>query len=371
MPSYNDLRPKADHAKKDYALVFPKMTHREKKRTIENLLVLRAGLREKIASRKTDRNLLIASWNIKEFGHTTQRLPEAFFYMAEIIDSFDLVVVQEVKTGLQDLYLLMQLLGDDWSYLINDITEGDSGNSERGAYLYNKKRTQFAGLAGEIVLWDALTEGASIKQLKRTPYLTGFRGGWKTFSVVNLHLHPGDSEEDVAYRREEVELLLAALKTKTAAGTLWNKNIIVAGDFNFYDGADKDDPTLEHIGKAGFREVESLRGVDTNASRTEVYDRLFLTDNDYFKVALNEDGKENGGVFPIFDYVYRDGQEQIYKAFMKQHYTGSRDLDAPGKLAKYYKHPWKKNQMSDHFPIWFELISDSSDEFLEAKLEND
>lgn len=368
MPSYNDLRPAADHAKKDYALVFPEMTVPEKKRTLENLLVLREGLDEKIAAKKTDRNLLIASWNIKEFGHTSQRLPEAFFYIAEIVARFDLVVVQELKRGLEDLYKLMELLGDDWSYLINDITEGDSGNSERGAYLYNNKRVQFAGLAGEIVLWDELTAGASIRQLKRTPYLTGFRAGWKTFSLINFHLHPGDGEDDIAYRKEEVTLLLKALAVKTAAGTLWNKNIIAAGDFNFYRGADKDDPTLATIADAGFHEVESLRDVDTNASGTEVYDRLFLNNNEYFKVAVNPAGKENGGVLPIFDYVYRDGQEHTYRDFMKQQYTGSQDLDAPGKLARYYKHPWRKNQLSDHFPIWFELIIDSADDFLAGKL---
>jgi len=367
VPSYNDLRPAVDLKKKDYALVFPQMKVAEKKRTIKNLLRLRAGLSKRVATKKSDQNLLIASWNIKEFGHTTQRLPEAFFYIAEIIARFDLVVIQELKRGLKDLYTLMQLLGEDWFYLVNDITEGDSGNSERAAYVYNKKRIQFAGLAGEIVLWPDLTAGSKVKQLKRTPFMTGFRGGWKTFSLVNLHLHPGDDPDDIEYRREEVKLLLAALDVKTSSGTLWNKNVIVAGDFNFYQGANKDDPTLELIEKAGFREVESLRGVDTNASQTEVYDRLFLTSNDYFKVAINAEHQENGGVFPVFDYVYRDGQHRTYRKYMKDHYTGSRDLDASG-LERYFKNPWRKNQMSDHFPIWIELISDSSDDFLKAKL---
>ena len=36
--------------------------------------------------------------------------------------------------------------------------------------------------------------------------------------------------------------------------------------------------------------------------------------------------------------------------------------------AKYFKHPWRKNQLSDHFPIWFELIIDSSGAFLAEKL---
>jgi hypothetical protein len=178
-------------------------------------------------------------------------------------------VIQEIKSSVKDLEILLRLLGDDWTYVINDITEGTAGNSERSAYLFNKTRVEFAGLAGEIVLWDELTADSPIKQLKRTPFMTGFRSGWKTFALVNLHLHPGDDEDDLEFRREEMRLLLAALKHKVDAGRLWNENLIIAGDFNFYNGADKDGPTIAMMAKAGFREVDSLMGVDTNASKTE------------------------------------------------------------------------------------------------------
>jgi hypothetical protein len=181
MPSYNDLRPNTDPGRRDYALVFPDMDTEQRKRTITNLLSLRTALSEQIIPKHAGRNLLVGSWNIKEFGHTTQRRPEAYFYMAEVVSRLDLVVVQEIKSGLKDLEILMKLLGDDWGYLVNDITEGTDGNSERSGYLYDKTRVQFAGLAGEIVLWDGLTASSTLKQLKRTPYITGFRAGWKTF----------------------------------------------------------------------------------------------------------------------------------------------------------------------------------------------
>lgn len=87
-------------------------------------------------------------------------------------------------------YIVLRLLGPDWGYIVNDITGGAAGNSERSAYFFNKKRVQFAGLAGEIVLRDDLTAGSDIKQLKRTPYITGFQAGWKKFAMINLHLHP-------------------------------------------------------------------------------------------------------------------------------------------------------------------------------------
>ena len=369
MPAYNDLRPKQELEALDYDLAFPAgLDDVTKKRTIKYLLDLRKGLADQITAKKVDQNLLVASWNIKEFGHTKQRLPEAFFYIAEIISRFDLVVVQEVKSTLKDLHIVMKLLGDDWSYIINDITEGDAGNRERSAYVFNKKRVDFAGLAGEIVLWNDITSGSSVKQLKRTPYMTGFRAGWKTFALICLHLEPGDSSDSVKFRREEVKLLLKALEEKKDKKRLFTEKLILAGDFNFYEGATKDDDTVKMITEAGYKEVEGLTGIDTNASKTEQYDRLFLaTDDDYFTLALDEAEKENGGVFNPFDVVFKHDEREMYKEEMKKVYGGSGNLDVAEDLERYFRDHWRKNQMSDHFPIWFELIVDSADKFLSDK----
>lgn len=370
MLNYNDLRPESDFKKRDYELVFPKMSKTEKKRTINKLLALKLGLDSSIAPKLADQNLIIASWNIKEFGHTTQRMPDSYFYIAETLSRFDLIAIQEIKSSLDDLYIILRLLGDDWGYLVNDITEGNSGNSERSCYLFNKKRVQLAGLAGEIVLWDDLTQISSIKQLKRTPYVTGFTAGWKTFAMINLHLHPGDNTDDIALRREEVSLLLKALAEKKRRDRLWSDNLICVGDFNFYTGAKKDDPTIQMIADAGFKEVSGLVGLDTNASQTDAYDRFFLSENEYFSLGQNSAGLENGGVFNPFDHVLKIGEEPTYSKYMQDVYTGSKDMTDINNQQKYFKNPWRKNQLSDHFPIWFELITDSSPVFLERSLQD-
>jgi endonuclease/exonuclease/phosphatase family metal-dependent hydrolase len=365
VPFYNDLRPQSDFEQRDYALVFPDMTDIEKHRTLEKLIDLKTGLNE-IAGRRTERNLIVASWNIKEFGHTDQRLPEAYFYLAEIIATFDLVAIQEVKATLHDLEILMRILGSNWDYIINDVTDGVSGNRERSAYLFNRSRVRLSGLAGEITLWDELTAGSPVKQLKRAPYITGFRAGWKSFAMINLHLHPGKSDEDIALRAEEIRLLLAALEEKRHMGHLWTENLILVGDFNFYDD---DAPAIEKIEEAGFTQIQSLIGKDTNASKTEAYDRFFLTRNQYFRVLPDADGAESAGVFDPFRFVYRDGDHGPYISTMQDQYTGGKTpAELLATIESYYKHPWRKNQMSDHFPIWFELSIDSSLDFLAAKL---
>ena len=370
MPVYNDLRTAQELEERDFVQAFPSgLSDETKKRTIGYLLELRKALQTKVAAKKTDNNLLIASWNIKEFGHTKQRLPEAYFYIAEIISRFDLVVIQEVKSTLKDLHIVLRLLGDDWTFIINDVTEGSAGNRERSAYIFNKKRVEFSGLAGEIVLWDALTAGTTFTQLKRTPYITGFRAGWKSFAIICLHLEPGNSNSSVAFRKQEVEFLLKAIAEKKSKNHLFTDKLILAGDFNFYAGASKDDPAISTIIGAGFKEVDSLVGKDTNASETERYDRLFLSeDDDYFTLVKDGAGVDVGGVFNPFDHVFKHSEHTIYKNEMKEVYSGGGDLDDAATLEKYFRDYWRKNQMSDHYPIWFELVVDSSDEFLNDKL---
>ncbi|MGI9352747.1 MAG: endonuclease/exonuclease/phosphatase family protein [Rhizobiaceae bacterium] len=368
MPFYNDLRPESDFEEKDYLQIFPTLSDETKIRTIDGIIRLKSALYEEILPRKSDRNLLIASWNIKEFGHTKQRLPEAYFYIAEIVSHFDLVVVQEVKSTLKDLSIVMRLLGSEWDYLVSDITSGTDGNSERSAYIFNSKRVKLSGIAGELVLWDEITADSDLKQLKRSPYLTGFRSGWKNFAMLSLHLHPGDEHDDLNLRREEVRLLLKALdeKRKGKHSEAWTSRLIIAGDFNFY--RTKDDPAIQFFDDAGFREIESLIGIDTNVSGSEVFDRMFIRRDNYFRIGKGPDGKECGGVFDPFGHVYRDGEEAVYKEEIIAVYGGTKDLrnDAEA-LRKQFQTYWKRNQISDHLPIWFELSIDDSVSFLENK----
>ena len=357
------MRPESDFEVRDYERVFLDMSNDERVPTLENLILLHQDL-ESIPPRKTEENLLVASWNIKEFGHTTQRLPEAYFYIAQILERFDLIAVQEIKSTLRGLDRIMRLLGPDWKYLITDITGGDAGNKERSGYIFNSKRVQMSGLAGEITLWKDITDADELQQLKRTPYITGFLAGWKRFAMVNLHLHPDDEDDDVALRKKEVKFLLDALGAMD--GKLWTENFILVGDMNLYH--EVDDDTVAMIEAAGFGEVDALRGVDTNASQSQAYDRMFLTRNNYFQIAPNELGRENGGVFNPYLTVYRDDQVQDYKADMKAVYGGDpANLEDNPKLLQYYQRYWRRNQISDYFPIGVEMVTDNASQFLVEK----
>jgi endonuclease/exonuclease/phosphatase family metal-dependent hydrolase len=363
MPWYNDLRPDQDAKKQDFGQIFPAMDTTEKIRILENLLTLRKALNQDITLKKNDRNLLVASWNIKEFGQMLDRIPESYYYIGEIISKFDLIAVQEIKNRLTDLLIIMRLLGKDWAYLINDITEGTQGNSERFAYIYDQRRVNFSGLAGEIVLWDEITSLTTLQQLKRTPYITGFTAGWKSFAIINVHLNPGNSPSSRQLREREVRALVEVIKTKISKKRLWTENLMIMGDFNLYqDNTD----IVRILEDYGFFQLDALRNISTNVSGTESYDKIFYRKNKYFNIA-NETG-DNGGVFRFFEHVYQSVGFEKYKNYMLAHKDDPGTLTDDDAFQKYFVNYWRKNQMSDHYPIWVEMIIDSTDEFLQEKL---
>ncbi|WP_117879568.1 endonuclease/exonuclease/phosphatase family protein [Aureibaculum luteum] len=366
MPWYNDLRPISDDKKIDYALIFPSLNNSDRKRIIKDILDLRIDLDEKIPGKNIDTSLLLASWNIKEFGHLKERIPESYFYIAEVINRFDLVAIQEIKSGLDDLFIIMRLLGSNWSYTITDITEGTDGNKERFAYIFDKRKVKPSGLSGEIVLWDKLTKDSAIKQLKRSPAITGFIAGWKSFSLLNIHLQPGKGDASKEFRKEEVRLLMEAIKEKLKRQHFWNENLIMLGDTNLYKN---DDDIVDIINKTDFREAENLIGKVTNVSETEVYDRIFLNvDKTFFHLVKDKEGKEKGNVYKPFEVIYTENKRKAYHNFMLAHKDDSSTLVSDETFEKYYHQYWKRNQISDHNPIWIEIKIDSTDEFLRSKL---
>ena len=78
-----------------------------RKNVVKNLFSLKEGLKS-IPEKTTDKNFLLATWKIREFDGNKygNRLEESFYYIAEVISSFDMVAVQEIRDDLvvfQDL----------------------------------------------------------------------------------------------------------------------------------------------------------------------------------------------------------------------------------------------------------------------------
>jgi hypothetical protein len=85
----------------------------ERLRTVDNLLSLRSRLDRDIPQKTATDTLLLATWNIREFGNNRRK--ESLHYIAEIVSRFDLVAIQEVAANRKGLIkkLLSSFLAKD------------------------------------------------------------------------------------------------------------------------------------------------------------------------------------------------------------------------------------------------------------------
>jgi endonuclease/exonuclease/phosphatase family metal-dependent hydrolase len=250
---------------------------------VENLAELREDLDQKVPFKELDRNLLIATWNIRGFGNFTRKWMSAekdsprrdlhsIFCIAEILSRFDVIAVQEVKGNLRALRDTLKLLGDNWSMILTDTNKSDSGNDERMAYLFDTRRVQLSGLAGEIVIpneWVNDPDKVLREQFVRSPYAVSFRSGDKTFILVTVHIIYGKKSKD---RLKEIHGIARWLNDWAGDINAYDQNLIVLGDFNIDARGDVLDQTFLSEGLYVPEELQSLsRSI---FDETKYYDQI-------------------------------------------------------------------------------------------------
>ncbi len=305
----------------------------------ERLLDLRAGLRRQVTEKENVGELKVATWNLMHFGGSGgyKRSTESLQFIAEIIDHFDLVSIQEVKRDLKQLKsLLKDFLGDDWDYVVSDTTEGDAGNDERMAVLYRRERVRFSRVAGEIVLPPIKGETGVVqpRQLARTPYYLGFQAGWFKFKLCSVHIHYGaKGGEDKDIRIEEIDRLAKQLRTRSdderkreikfAKQKKWDTtpsaaNFILLGDFNIHEGSKSKAALTDN----GFDIPDDIDKLPTSTGKKrEPFDQIAVRIKDKrFKQGA-------GGVFDYRDFVYRDGDSEFYRTVSKSHVAKLKDRE--------------------------------------------
>ena len=249
----------------------------------ENLAELREDLDAKVPFKELDRNLLIATWNIRAFGDLTRKWMSSekdsprrdlhsIFCIAEILSRFDVIAVQEVKSNLRALRDTLKLLGDNWSMILTDTNKSDSGNSERMAYLFDTRRVQLSGLAGEIVVpneWVSDPEQVIREQFVRSPYAVSFRSGDKTFILVTVHIIYGSGAKD---RVSEIRGIARWLNDWAGDINSYDQNLIVLGDFNIDARGDLLDQTFLSEGLYVPEQLQTLSRSIFDA--TKYYDQI-------------------------------------------------------------------------------------------------
>lgn len=302
----------------------------------QELINLSNDLALSIPAKQLDRNILIATWNIRAFGDLTEaweagpnqspkRDLHSLLAIVEIIKRFDIIAVQEVRANLKCLRHTMKLLGPDWAFLMTDVNNSGSGNYERLAFIYDTRKVKLSGLACEIVVPHEVLEAnlmigvdALQRQFVRTPYAVSFFSGGRTFVLLTMHVLYGDRSAD---RVPELKAIANWVKDWADELHSWDHTLLVLGDFNIVK---RGDPTYEAFVSTGLQVPPELESF----SRTIFKDSYSYYDQiAWFNNALSLQYK-TGGV-----YDFRD------KVLKQRNYT-TRELSY---------------RISDHFPLWAEF----------------
>ena len=353
-------------------------------RCAERLIQMRRSL-EPIRKRRSDSSLLLATWNIRDFDSNKFkygfRLPETFYYLAEIISCFDLVALQEVNRDLSALDRLMRILGREWDYIATDTTHRKlGGNDERMAFVFNKEKVWFRKIAGEIVLPEGQTvvEKSKVEtdsqpaiepqteemrqQFARSPFLVAFQSGWFRFSLCTVHIYyGGKSKAHINQRTAEIQRLVKFFADRQDSttnaeldrhGTI--ENYILLGDFNVVSPEHK---TMQALKSEGFTVPPAIDGKAVRKKGQHFYDQIAVRVKDpRFRVA-------GGGMLDMYADVFRDEDIGIYESRMPETDPEKNEaFKATTKEALYKK--WRTWQMSDHAPLWIEIETDFADDYL-------
>ena len=288
---------------------------------------------------KTATNLLVATWNVRAFdrfeakwrsvsGDSPIRDRSNVACIAEIVRRFDVVAIQEVRRSARAFQTMMADLGENWAFLVTDVTDGRAGNNERLAFVYDTTRLRSSGLACELVVAakDAdIPAGSLTEQFARTPYAVGFARGDTRFTLVTLHVLYGDAPAD---RIPELTAVAQWLARWSAAKDPWGENLIALGDFNIDR---RDDPLYRAFTSTGLRPPAALNHVP----------RTIFDDPD--------DGPDNNHFYDQIAW-FPEGRAKLSMPFINAGtFDFTNDLipaDTEAQLS------WR---ISDHLPLWCEF----------------
>lgn len=168
-------------------------------------------------------NLLIAqlkvsSWNLQNFGKT--KTESEINYVAEVLKNFDVVALQEIVAGSGGSKAVVRLAeqlnrkGEKWEYIISEPTQSSSVQaSERYAFLWKPARVKKVERG-----W---LDQHYVDEIDREPFLADFSFNGNVFTLVNYHAIP---------KKKQPETEIKYFKFLT--GKYSNKNLVFLGDFN-------------------------------------------------------------------------------------------------------------------------------------------
>ena len=275
-----------------------------------------------------ENKLLIATWNIANFGAQKRRDQDRSI-IAEIISWFDLVAIQECRENYSDLFDVHHKLPIHYQVIMSDA----AGNNERMAFLYNSQRLTLLEEIGEIAFPPSSYKTIKLPGIKRkfegfdrTPYLVVFEAGKTSFMFVNVHLFFGNDKPDsVARRSLETFAVAKWADLRKRSPISFTRELVTLGDFNMPKRIPSD-PIYRALTKLGLELPEHSTMISSSISTDANYDQIaFLPETTKHCFTGQK------GVFDydkvIFSALWQDGKNQKnFRAYLRYYITDHRPM---------------------------------------------
>jgi len=232
---------------------FPKPRSRFDYDLDAELAALRAHRKLRDVPARGEGRLLLATWNIANFG-VQERREKDHRLLAEILSWFDLTAIQEVADDLSGLRAVQELLPDRYRLLISDT----AGNDERTAFLYDSRKVKLLELTGRLSIPVSAQRHIKLQGVERefrgfdrSPFLGSFQAGDFRFLLASVHLYFGsDDDADLERRALEAYAVGRWADLRRDDEHAYVPDIIALGDFNL-PAVDRDDPIYKALTKRG------------------------------------------------------------------------------------------------------------------------
>lgn len=310
--------------------VFPKPKFQYNYSPAQEIQRLQAHKAHRQIPAKTAGTLLLATWNICNFGAQERRDQDKRLY-AEILSWFDLIAVQEVRENFGDLVDVVRLMGGNAAVLMSDVL----GNDERLAFIYDKTKITLLENVGHLALPPKEYPNVKLKGVTkkfngfdRAPYVATFQAGRLTVLLANVHQFFGsDKKVDVDRRALETYAVARWADQRQRSKFAFTRDVIALGDFNM-PKTDDTDPISKALRSKGLELPLHSSEMGSNLNSDKHYDQVaFLPE------PTRADFTDRKGVFDFDKVVFPDLWQRSEKDFRT--------------YVRYY--------LSDHRPLWTEF----------------
>lgn len=171
-------------------------------------------------------SIRIASFNIQVFGQSKLDKPEVMQVLTQVVKSFDVVAVQELRSKEQDVIPrwleMINADGSHWASLVGPRL-GRTTSKEQYVFLYNTAKIEF-------VEKSDFTINDPHDLLHREPYVASFRTRVGpdvqpfSFTLINIHTDPDEVPEELDALGEVYEVVRDANPNED--------DVILLGDLN-------------------------------------------------------------------------------------------------------------------------------------------